>query len=466
MSEQSGVMVKDSNFWSGALLGAVAGIGSLLTYQYFNGILRQPRLVSKAILSDEEQFENQEALAMFIAAENLRSAVQTCFLTDEMSKEILNAGYRNFRESWARDFAFATYGLLALEQYDTVKDTLEAYLWHQKDNGRLPIKLHSINVMTRFFYSLLEREQPIAKMLKPKFRSGHGTASLDGQALLVIAAQNYARASGNTEFLRHHWSQLKLAIQWLRQHRKGPDSVLLHQLAYSDWADSVARRGRVHYTNVVYWKALTSMAEAAASMDIKQQAKFYQDEADQVSRAIQNQFWRPDFGYFVTSSRLSQLSSDGNLLAIAWELATPDQADSILRIMSGARMADPIPTQVAFPSYPGSLIAIENILGGIANYHTDAAWLWIGAWHVIALIKANQTEEAQKLVSRITEIIVRDRQVNEAYGQNGQPLSSVWYKSESPLTWNAGMVLYAYKVFESHPRVEVNNLSLLSEVTE
>ena len=223
--EHEGV-TKRSNFWSGALFGVLAGMGSLLTYQYFSGILRHPRLISKENLSNEDQFENREALAIFIAAENLRSAIQNCLLTNGLSKEVLNAGYRNFRESWARDFGFASYGLLVLEQYATVKDTLEAFFWHQTDEGQFPIKLHSINVLTRFFYSLFEREQPIQVMLKPKFISGHGTASLDGQALLVIAAQNYARQAEDFDFLRHHWSQLKLAIHWLHHHRRRSGGIL------------------------------------------------------------------------------------------------------------------------------------------------------------------------------------------------------------------------------------------------
>jgi GH15 family glucan-1,4-alpha-glucosidase len=467
MSQQSeAVIVERTDFWKGALFGMLAGMGSLLAYQYFSGILSQPRLISKAILSDEEQFENQEALAMFIAAENLRSAVQTCLLTEGQSKEILNAGYRNFRESWARDFAFATYGLLALEQYDTVKDTLEAYLWHQTDDGKLPVKLHSIDMVTRFFHSFFEREQPVQKTLRPKYITGHGTTSLDGQALLVIAAQNYARQAKDVEFLRRHWSQLKLAMQWIQSYRKEPNDPLLYQFAYSDWADSIARRGRVLYTNVVYWKALASMAEAAASMDVNQQAEFYAGEAKRVSDAIQAQFWREDLGYYVTSASLSQLSSAGNLLAIAWDLATPTQAQRILNVMAEARMAEPVPTQVSYPPYPPSLVAIENRLSGMGNYHTHAAWLWIGAWHVIALIKAERIKEAQQTIHRITELIVKERQLNEAHGLDARPLSSLWYKSESPLTWNAGMVLYAYKIFESHPLVNKSVIPLLTEVPE
>jgi hypothetical protein len=107
------------------------------------------------------------------------------------------------------------------------------------------------------------------------------------------------------------------------------------------------------------------------------------------------------------------------------------------------------------------LIALENLLGGMGIYHTDASWLWIGAWHVIALVKVGHLEEAQRLVTRILKVIVQDRQVNEVHAPNGQPLSSMWYTPEAPLTWNAGMILYACHIFESKRQEEHNLLSAL-----
>ncbi len=454
-----------SGFWSGALVGSLLGIGSLLAYQYFSRILHQPLLISREIFSEKE-FENKEMLAMFIAAENLRSGIQPRFLSEGVSKKILHAGYRNFRESWARDFGFATFGLLALEQFDTVKDTLEAFYWHQTKDGQLPVKLYSLNVVTRFFHSMLGREQPTRTLLKPKYISAHGADSFDGQAMLVIAALTYAQQAEDMSFLHRHWEQLNLAMRWIKDNGQNTDNALLRQGAYADWADSVARRGSVLYTNVVYWKALSEMALAAASIDKTDEAVVYIAKAEALSRAIQEEFWRPDPGYFITSRSLEQLSSAGNLLAIAWGLASPDQAESILKVMEEAQMALPVPTRVAYPSYPSSQIAIENILGGLGNYHTEAAWLWIGAWHVIALTNSGHLDQAQEMMKCICDVIVRDRQVNEVHGPDGQPLNSVWYKSESPLTWNAGMLIYAYNVLETKLQAETSILSLLNQITE
>jgi glycogen debranching enzyme len=454
-------------FWSGALFGTVTGMASLLTFQYLFGILRRPRLISKAILLGKEEFQNEEALAVFIATESLRAGIQTRRLTATINKEIVHAGYRNFSESWARDFGFATYGLLALKQFNPVKETLEAFFWHQTPTGQLPVKLHSLGVVTRFLHSYFGREQSIELPLKPKYISGHGTPSLDGQALLVISALAYVRESGNRDFLEKYWEPLKRAMEWLEHYRMGyRNDPLLHQGAFADWADSIARRGHVLYTNVVYWKALTEMAIAATRLDHQQEAVSYLVKAENVLRAINERFWRDDLGYFVTSHELPQLSSDGNLLAIAWGLAKPEQAESILEVMKKARMAFPVPTRVTYPSYPRNLIALENVLGGMASYHTNASWLWIGAWHVIALVKTGHMETAHKILSRILEVIVHDRQVNEVHAPSGKPLASVWYTPESPLIWNAGMVIYACRVFESKQQEEHKLLSLLNKIAE
>ena len=465
MTKQIEASTDRPGFWSGALFGTVIGMTSLLTYQYFSGILRRPRLISKAIHFVEDQFETQEALALFIATENLRSAIQTRHLTNHSSKNILHAGYRNFRESWARDFGFAAYGLLALELYDTVKETLEAFFWHQTPEGRLPVKLHSIHYVTRFLYSFFGREQPMETMLKPKYSSGHGAPSLDGQGMLVIAALTYIQKTEDISFLQTHWEKLQLAVKWLERYRTGPEGVLLHQGAYADWADSIDRRGRVLYTNVIYWKALSEMSSAAASMDLKEEAADYSAQAESVLQAINTHLWRPDLGYFVTSDGLDQLSSDGNLLAISWGLAKTEQAESILNVMEDAGMSEPVPTRVVYPSYPVELVALENLLGRLPNYHTDASWLWIGGWHVIALVRTGHVDKAHQLVARITGVIVRDKQVNEVHAPNGRPLSSIWYKSESPLSWNAGMIIYALKIFGSE-HGETDVLALITKTAK
>ena len=125
-----------------------------------------------------------------------------------------------------------------------------------------------------------------------------------------------------------------------------------------------------------------------------------------------------------------------------------------------------VPTRVVHPPYPNYLVSLENILGGLANYHTTASWLWLGAWHLIALTQSGEMEQATKILERIVDVIVKDRQVHEVHGPDGEPLSSFWYKSEAPLTWNAGMVLYAQQIYEKQQRMDENVLSVLGNMVE
>src|SRR5688500_20288637 len=107
MTKQIEAITDRPGFWSGALFGTVIGMTTLLTYQYFSGILSSPRLISKAIHFVEDQFETQEALALFIATENLRSAIQTRHLTNYSSMESVHACCHNYRGTRARDVGFA-----------------------------------------------------------------------------------------------------------------------------------------------------------------------------------------------------------------------------------------------------------------------------------------------------------------------------------------------------------------------
>jgi len=60
--------------------------------------------------------------------------------------------------------------------------------------------------------------------------------------------------------------------------------------------------------------------------------------------------------------------------------------------------------------------------------------------------------EAELLLYRISNVIVRDGAVHEVYAPDGYYLSNFWYTSEAPLTWSAGMVIHAHHVYQRQVR--------------
>ncbi|RMG96043.1 MAG: hypothetical protein D6706_10960 [Chloroflexi bacterium] len=429
--------------------GTLAGLGIWRGWQFLQRVLAQPKYLYQppALLVEADTETHAQALA--IATQNVRQAIEKRPLLNGQVKTVLCAGIRNFREPWARDFGFASFGLLEMGEETAVRECLEVFLTYQKSDGQFPVKVHSTNVLERYFHSFFNRHQPTHSPIRPKYITAHNTISLDGNSLLIIAACHYAQRTGNDHFLHTHWHAFLRALTWLETHAR-PDDGLLRQGPYADWADSVARAGRVLYTNVLYWKALQDMAQAATRLGLVSDAERLADEAKWIEEAIQNYFWRDDLGYFITSRRFQFLSSSGNLLAVAWGLATPEQAHRILDNMSRFGMADPVPTKVTHQPYPDRYIAIENRFAGIGHYHTEAAWLWLGAWHVIALARMGRQAEAETLFDRICRTIAADGVVHEVYGTDGRFLSTRWYTSEAPLTWNASMVIYAWHVLQRH----------------
>ena len=417
-------------------------------------LLRQPRLNWTATILEAGTREEIVAQALAIAAANVKQCIEPRRLLNGEEKMVLCAGVRNFREPWARDFGFATFGLLSLGETTVVREGLEAFLLYQTAAGQFPVKLHSTGVLERYLHSLLGREQPTEKPLRPKYITAHHTVSLDGNSLLVIAALHYAKHTGDYAFIRQHWQGLCSAITWLENYALENDG-LLHQGAYTDWADSIARTGRVLYTNVLYWKAVDSLAEASVYCEDEIQQQRRRTKANWLQENLQRHFWREDLGYYITSEQFNNLSSSGNTLAVVWGLASEAQSHMILDAMHRLQMAVPVPTQAVSHPYRRRYVAVENHVARIPEYHTHAAWLWLGGWHIIALVQMNRLTEAALLLDRMSAVIVQDGVVHEVYGKNGRFLSTPLYTSEAPLTWNASMAVHAFdRLKQSQLRAE------------
>lgn len=429
------------------IIAFIFGALSWYVVSYWLRLLGRPPLVRTFREGWVEAHMAEAERAMQIASADLRAGIERRYLPDGTRKLVLCAGMRNFREPWARDFSFASFGLIELNELRATRETLEVFLHNQLPNGQFPVKVHSTSILDRYLHSLFGRQQPIDAPIRPKYVTAHNTISLDGNALLVIAALNYLRRVDDESFARENWDALKRALTWLEEEALGEDG-LLDQGAYTDWADSISRVGRVLYSNVVYWKAMDEFALDAAKYGYEEDRALFAEKAAALKQRINEHFWREDLGYYVTSDTFDILNSDGNLLAVAWGLASAEQAAAILDKMEALSMADPVPTQVTDRIYGTRFVALENRLAGIPQYHTSAAWLWLGGWHVVALARSGRLAEAKALLQRVNHLIVRDGVVHEVYDEEGEPLRTFWYTSEAPLTWSAGMIVYARAVYE------------------
>lgn len=376
--------------------------------------------------------------------EIVRICLESCMETRRVGPGekaiVVCAGFRHFREPWARDFGFASFGLLAEGRPEVVNDGVRLFFRHQKASGQLPLKLHSTNLAERYLHSVFHRVQPVEANLIPRFITAHGTRSLDSVLLLVIAWSECVLQTNDVALAVDLHGQALRALAWVERYEK--KDGLLHQGPFADWADSIGRRGRVLYTNVLWWKALQGLerVEALLPPGMRTDKETSALVGDRILRA----YYKPEAGYLYQTPNDPMFAAAPNYMACAWGLTNSEQSHSILDYARAKGMSDVVPSRVTDREYKFYQVGPEMWIAGIPHYHTSCSWMWIGGWHAAACVETGRTEEAAEIVERMLAIVNRDKTVFEVHAQDGQPLSTRLYHSEEPLSWNAAMILYAY----------------------
>lgn len=375
--------------------------------------------------------------------EIVRTCLESCLerrrVGPDETATVVCAGFRHFREPWARDFGFASFGLIAEGRSDVVEDGVRLFFRHQAASGQLPLKLHSTILVERYLHSVFHRIQPVDANLIPRFITAHGTRSLDSVLLLIIAWSQGAVKDRNEALAMDLHGQAILALKWVERYRS--ERGLIHQGPFADWADSIARKGPVLYTNVLWWKALKGIEEVESMLGAH--VEHPKESSYEVGQRILNSYFNEEAGYLYQTPSHAMFCAAPNYMAVAWGLTDNRQS---LRILAYARefgMSDVVPSRVTDREYPFYQVGPEMWIAGIPNYHTSCSWMWIGGWHAVACLEAGLLEEAQELVNRMLAIVERDQTVYEVHAASGEPLATRLYHSEEPLSWNAAMILYA-----------------------
>lgn len=380
--------------------------------------------------------------------EVVRSCLESCLevrrVSPSQTATVLCAGFRHFREPWARDFGFASYGLIAEGRSDVVRDGVMLFFRHQKSTGQLPLKMHSTMLIERYLHSVFARVQPVDSNLIPRYIAAHGTRSLDSTLLLVIAWGECVLHTKDDELAVDLHGQVLHALEWVERY-KG-DLGLIHQGPFADWADSIARRGAVIYTNVLWWKAVKCLEEVQAMLPVKLNP--HKDTSREIGERILKHCYCEQLGYLKATPTSNMFATTGNFLAVAWGLTTRKQSFSILDYADKKELSSPVPSRVTDRDYPFYMVGPEMWIAGIPNYHTSCSWMWIGGWHAVANQRVGRSEKAREIMDRMLATVARDGTVYEVHAPTGEPLATRLYHSEEPLSWNAALILYAHSVLE------------------
>jgi hypothetical protein len=171
---------------------------------------------------------------------------------------------------------------------------------------------------------------------------------MDSYPSLLIAATDYARASKDQAWLERnyeglrHWAALMLAQDTdgdgLIEYLESGDSnswPAHRELRPANWWDTIGFGNKDAFSNVLVYRALEGMTEAARSAGQPGDAKMYAERAEKLKSVYFKTFYDPETGVLA-----GWKSADGQLhdyyftflnsMAISWGLIPRDQADSIM----------------------------------------------------------------------------------------------------------------------------------------
>lgn len=353
----------------------------------------------------------------------------------------LVAGANQFRSMWTRDFAHAAGGLLLAGRGDVVADHLDQLLERLHPQlGLLPRTLDTMDAKLRVAWASAARilpgasaVLPIEGQLEPEYRDQHGQFAIDGNALVVLAALDYAEREDRGPWLAE---RLEVLSQSLRAYGRWLSGGLIRQPPFSDWQDSVRRRGEACYTNLLVHVAARRLVAAGG--------KAPEALLDPLAEQIEATFHPPGALYRSMAKR-PYVSLDANLLALDLGHLRGAAADELYAALveSPFWTRDDAPGFSSFPDYPASWRNPGVILAGLGHYHDRIHWSWLSGLAAKVAARQGDRASAERILDVLAQRVARDGAVVEIYDPRPphRPFRSLIYRSEAPFSWGAARIL-------------------------
>lgn len=354
------------------------------------------------------------------------------------SGKYVSAGQNQFLTLWTRDFCHAVRGLLVIGEEETAKNHLSYLLKNKREDGLVPRVVDNHLVQFRVAYQTGRKLLPMLpkltfkEPLKPQFKDEHGSEAIDSNLLVLLASLMVKETKGGEEWWQSHREDLLQVFRWYdSKFTEG----LIHQMAFSDWQDSVKREGHTFLTNLFYYLAAARLEKFGFEMKINLGA---------FRERIQNQFFRNGLYHSFTSG--DHVSLDGNLFALeAEEFLDYDEKRQLWKKLLRHPMARHGLGVCSYPEYSKSDIAWHVKFANLHGYHTNLAWSWLMGLGLKVAFLMTDDHHFPKQLNLIKFVLERDQVVMELYdpNKNWKPWESWLLKAEHPFAWGSGYLLEA-----------------------
>jgi glycogen debranching enzyme len=347
------------------------------------------------------------------------------------------AGRLKFNAYWARDGLWAVFGALALGDAGQAWAQLQLMARYQWPDGCMPVRVEFVGHHLTGYNTLRRRPKVVGRA------GGLFREPVDCPSLFVLALNEYLTATGERAACARFLPAAERALRWVgTQDRDGDGIVETHFLA--DWMDSIMKRPKIFNVNVIYWAGLRAFSVLARAVGDEPAAARAGAAAESLGARLQAVFWNGDyFVDWVHGPRRGRFSSDGNVAAMFFGLATEAQGRRILGYIASRGLDAATPLRTCDPVYPWWQVYPMYYAAGIADYHRRLIWPWLGTLNAVNKARLGDREAAVADLGRIAQWYVGAGAVNEVYVPRGMPVSRRFYSAEVPFAWNAAFYVYA-----------------------
>jgi hypothetical protein len=374
-------------------------------------------------------------------------------------RPVLLTGGMKYLEVWGRDSAAAMAALPAVHR-QVWRNTLEAFLDHQRPDGLFPRKVAGFGNAARNLRSIVTHHGislPVSPALAPEYRTvGYagrfrfvkwlaqgiffGTAGepKDTNPLLLLSLAEYARH--DPDFLVRHEPAVRRALAYLETHSRGG---LVWQNDHEDWLDVYGRQGQVLYTNVLYYACLGALAKVFRPRD-RRLTRDLLRKAREVRGRLQ-ELWDASRGHFIShrdgEGEHRQFATEGNMLAVLLGVADTRQRGAILDHL--AKVVDEYGyVPIVTPGYPAHL---QSGLRRLFVWRYRDGRL-LKPWLQVLAAKAaarERPELAERLLAQVARIFLEHGCCEVLNGCTGKPHKFFLTRTEKHFSAAAGLYLEA-----------------------
>ena len=242
----------------------------------------------------------------------------------------------------------------------------------------------------------------------------------------ILAAVDYASATGDEHWLRQHYPTMKRAAEWILAHFDSTEGLL--NVDGPLFIDVFRRSGYTLDTNAMTIRLMEAMAESAEACDDPASATRYGDFAKRLRAGLYQHLW-DGHDHFVTErhpdgSTRDFIDYDGNLAAIDFgALHSAAEEQAVLHRIDKNPIAHPggRGTWVSERRYEKADCYGNN--DGDSDVTMGRIW-WLD---MLARVRLGDRATFDDTLAALEGDLLRDVWMNERYDSTGKPAHSLYY---------------------------------------